>query len=33
VLALAEMSDGTVRSAAASFVVTLGACVEDIYSN
>jgi sulfur-oxidizing protein SoxY len=33
VLALAEMSDGTVRSAAASIVVTLGACVEDIYSN
>jgi sulfur-oxidizing protein SoxY len=33
VLALAEMSDGTVRSAAAGIVVTLGACIEDIYSN
>jgi sulfur-oxidizing protein SoxY len=33
VLALAEMSDGTVRSATASIVVSLGACVEDIYSN
>jgi sulfur-oxidizing protein SoxY len=33
VLALAEMSDGSVRSAAASIVVTLGACVDDIWSN
>jgi predicted secreted protein len=33
VLALAEMSDGSVRSEAASIVVTLGACVEEIWSN
>jgi sulfur-oxidizing protein SoxY len=33
VLALAEMSDGSVRSATASIVVTLGACVEEIWSN
>jgi sulfur-oxidizing protein SoxY len=33
VLALAEMSDGTVRSAAASIVVTLGACIDEIWSN
>jgi sulfur-oxidizing protein SoxY len=33
VLALAEMSDGTVRSAAASIVVTLGACIEEIWSD
>lgn len=33
VLALAEMSDRTVRSAAASIVVTLGACVEEVWSN
>jgi len=33
VLALAELSDGSVRSAAASIVVTLGACVEEIWSN
>jgi len=30
VLALAEMSDATVRSAAASILVTLGACVDEI---
>jgi sulfur-oxidizing protein SoxY len=30
VLALAEMSDNTVRSAAAHIVVTLGACVDEI---
>ncbi len=29
VLALAEMYDGTVRSAAADIVVTLGACIEE----
>jgi sulfur-oxidizing protein SoxY len=33
VLALAEMSDTTVRSAAARIVVTLGACVDEIWSN
>jgi sulfur-oxidizing protein SoxY len=33
VLALAEMNDGSVRLAAASIVVTLGACVEEIWSN
>ena len=33
VLALAEMSDGTVRSAAASIVVTLGACIDEIWSD
>lgn len=33
VLALAELSDGSVRSAAASIVVTLGACVEELWSN
>lgn len=33
VLALAEMHDGSVRSDAASIVVTLGACVEEIWSN
>ena len=33
VLALAEMSDGTVRSATASIVVTLGACVDEIWSD
>jgi sulfur-oxidizing protein SoxY len=33
VLALAEMNDGSVRSAAASVVVTLGACVEEVWSN
>lgn len=33
VLALAEMSDGSVRSDAASIVVTLGACVEELWSD
>jgi sulfur-oxidizing protein SoxY len=33
VLALAEMNDGSVRSATASVVVTLGACVEEFWSN
>ena len=33
VLALAEMSDGSVRSGAASILVTLGACVEEIWGN
>jgi sulfur-oxidizing protein SoxY len=33
VLVLAEMSDGSVRSAAASIVVTLGACVDEVWSN
>jgi sulfur-oxidizing protein SoxY len=33
VLALAEMNDGLVRSDAASIVVTLGACVEELWSN
>lgn len=33
VLALADMHDDTVRSAAASIVVTLGACVEEIWQN
>lgn len=33
VLALAELSDSSVRSAAASIVVTLGACVEELWSN
>jgi sulfur-oxidizing protein SoxY len=33
VLALAEMSDGSVRSDAASIVVTLGACVDEIWSD
>ena len=33
VLALAEMSDGSVRSGAASIVVTLGACVEEVWGN
>jgi sulfur-oxidizing protein SoxY len=31
VLALAEMSDGSVRSDAASIVVTLGACIDEIW--
>ena len=31
VLALAEMSDSSVRSATASIVVTLGACVEEVW--
>jgi len=33
VLALAEMSDGSVRSGSASIVVTLGACVEEVWGN
>jgi sulfur-oxidizing protein SoxY len=33
VLALAEMHNTTVRSATASIVVTLGACVDEIWSN
>jgi sulfur-oxidizing protein SoxY len=33
VLALAEMSDGSVRSDAASIVVTLGACVDELWSD
>jgi sulfur-oxidizing protein SoxY len=32
VLALAEMSDGSVRSDAASVLVTLGACVDELWS-
>lgn len=33
VLALAEMSDGSVRSDAASLIVTLGACVDELWSD
>jgi sulfur-oxidizing protein SoxY len=33
VLALAEMSDGSVRSAAASTLVTLGACVDEVWTD
>jgi sulfur-oxidizing protein SoxY len=33
VLALAEMSDGSVRSEAASIVVTLGACVDEVWTD
>ena len=33
VLALAEMNDGSVRSDAASIVVTLGACVDEIWTD
>jgi sulfur-oxidizing protein SoxY len=33
VLALAEMRDGSVRSDAASVVVTLGACVDEIWTD
>jgi sulfur-oxidizing protein SoxY len=33
VLALAEMSDGSVWSGAASIVVTLGACVEEVWGD
>jgi sulfur-oxidizing protein SoxY len=33
VLALAEMSDGTVRSDAASILVTIGACVDELWSD
>jgi hypothetical protein len=32
VVALAEMSDGSVRSDAASIVVTLGACVDEVWT-
>lgn len=31
VLALAEMADGAVRSGAASLVVTLGACIDEVW--
>jgi sulfur-oxidizing protein SoxY len=33
VLALAEMSDGSVRSDAVSILVTLGACVDELWSD
>ena len=33
VLALAEMSDGSVRSGVASILVTLGACVEEVWGD
>src|SRR6202795_3938262 len=33
VLALAEMSDGSVRSGTASILVTLGACVEEVWGD
>jgi sulfur-oxidizing protein SoxY len=33
VLALAELNDGSVRSDAASIVVTLGACVDELWSD
>ena len=33
VLALAEMSDGSVRSGSASIVVSLGACVDEIWTD
>jgi sulfur-oxidizing protein SoxY len=33
VVALAEMSDGSVRSDAASIVVTLGACVDEVWTD
>jgi sulfur-oxidizing protein SoxY len=33
VLALAEMHDGSVRSVTASITVTLGACIEEVWSN
>jgi sulfur-oxidizing protein SoxY len=33
VLVLAEMSDGSVRSGSASIVVTLGACVEEVWGH
>ena len=33
VLAMAEMSDGSVRSDAARIVVTLGACVDEIWTD
>ena len=33
VLALAELSDGSVRSGTASILVTLGACVEEVWGD
>jgi sulfur-oxidizing protein SoxY len=33
VLTLAELNHGVVRSAAASIVVTLGACIDEVWSN
>jgi sulfur-oxidizing protein SoxY len=33
VLALAELSDGTVRSDAASILVTIGACVDELWAD
>jgi sulfur-oxidizing protein SoxY len=33
VLALAEMSDGIVRSDAANILVTLGACIDELWSD
>jgi sulfur-oxidizing protein SoxY len=33
VLALAEMSDGSVRAEAASLIVTLGACVDELWDD
>ena len=33
VLALAEMSDGAVRSDAASILVTIGACVDELWAD
>lgn len=33
VLAVAEMSDGTVRSDSVNIIVTLGACIEEIWTN
>jgi sulfur-oxidizing protein SoxY len=33
VLAVAEMSDGSVRSASVSVLVTLGACIEEIWTD
>jgi sulfur-oxidizing protein SoxY len=33
VLALAEMSDGSVRSGSASILVTLGACIEEVWGD
>ena len=33
VLALAELSDGSVRAGAASILVTLGACVEEVWGD
>ncbi|MBI3330413.1 MAG: hypothetical protein HYZ81_27350 [Nitrospinae bacterium] len=33
VLAMAEMNDGSVRSGSASIIVTLGACVDEIWTD